>query len=73
MLSETANLSIHIPRELDIALERKLVIVPIRLENVVPSGQLNYLLRTCQWLNAFERPREDVMGELTSRLQTLVS
>jgi hypothetical protein len=73
MVSETANLSIHIPRELDIALERKLVIVPVRLANVVPSGQLNYLLRTCQWLNAFDRPREDVVRELLSRLQTLVS
>jgi hypothetical protein len=73
MLSETANLSIHIPRELDLALERKLVIVPVRLENVVPSGQLNYLLRTCQWLNAFGRSREDVVGELLLRLQTLVS
>jgi hypothetical protein len=71
MLSETANLSVHIPRELDIALERKLVIVPIRLEKVLPAGQLNYLLRTCQWLNAYERNRDDVMRELIARLQDL--
>lgn len=69
IVSEMANLSVHIPRELDIALERKLVVVPIRLENVLPTGQLNYLLRTCQWLNAFERVKEDALGELLTRIR----
>ena len=71
VLSEMADLSVHIPRELDIALERKLAIVPIRLEDVVPTGQLNYLLRTCQWLDAFGRPREDMMQELLLRIRKL--
>jgi hypothetical protein len=71
IVSQMANLSVHIPREVDIALERKLVVVPIRLENVLPTGQLNYLLRTCQWLNAFERVREDAMGELLTRIRKL--
>lgn len=70
LLSQMANHSVHIPRELDLALERRLPIVPLRLEKVVPAGQLDYLLRTCQWLEAFERDRAAVIAELLSRLDT---
>jgi len=70
-LSDAANLSVHIPRELDIALEQKLTIVPVRVQDVAPTGQLNYLLRTCQWLNAFNRPQSDACDELIKRLQRL--
>ena len=68
LLSDTANLSVHIPRELDMALERKLPIVPIRLQDVTPSGQLDYLLRTCQWLDAYNREFREAMNELRGRL-----
>ncbi len=70
LLSEMANHSVHIPRELDLALERRLPILPVRIENVPPAGQLNYLLRTCQWLNAFGRERAAVVDELLMRLRT---
>jgi hypothetical protein len=71
LLSPAANLSVHIPRELDMALERKLLIVPIRLADMRPAGQLEYLLRTCQWLDAFARDDDDVMRELTSRIRAM--
>ena len=71
LLSPSANLSVHIPRELDLALERKLPVVPLRLEDILPAGQLEYLLRTCQWLNAFERDHDAAMSELDGRLRSL--
>lgn len=70
-LSDAANLSVHIPRELDLALERKLAIVPVRLSDIAPIGQLNYLLRTCQWLNAYDRDFHAATEELTGRLRRL--
>ncbi|MBP9805903.1 MAG: toll/interleukin-1 receptor domain-containing protein [Candidatus Accumulibacter sp.] len=71
LISELANLSVHIPRELDMALERKLPIVPIRLQDVQPAGQLNYMLRTCQWLNAFEGAWSGACAELLLRLNQI--
>ncbi len=71
VLSDSANVSAHIPRELDLALERKLPILPIRVQEVLPVGQLNYLLRTCQWLDAFKRDSSSVMRELLGRLSSL--
>ena len=69
LLSPSANLSVHIPRELDLALGRKLPVVPLRLINLLPSGQLDYLLRTCQWLDLFDRNHDDAMSELAVRLR----
>ena len=71
MLSPSANRSVHIPREVDMALSRNLPIIPLRLSEVSPEGQLNYLLRTCQWLEAFDRPAPSWQKELTNRLRVI--
>lgn len=73
LVSDTASLSVHIPRELDLALERKLYIVPVRLQDVAPAGQLNYLLRTCQWVNAYNREFRDAIDELLQRLRHVLA
>jgi hypothetical protein len=72
VVSQAANQSVHIPRELDLALEGKLTLIPIRIENVQPGGPLNYLLRTCQWLNAYKLDSETAMNELLLRLRHLL-
>lgn len=71
LLSPSANLSVHIPRELDLALEQQRAIIPMRLEAIAPTGQLEYLLRTCQWLDLFDRPQQQAMRELDQRLSSL--
>jgi hypothetical protein len=71
LLSPSANLSVHIPRELDLALARRLPVVPLRLVDLLPTGQLEYLLRTCQWLDVFGRDCGDAMTELDCRLRSL--
>src|SRR5215475_14596636 len=71
LVSASANLSVHIPRELDLGLARKLPVVPLRVADVLPAGQLNYLLRTCQWLDLFGRDQGDAMRELSERLRAL--
>ncbi len=71
LVSAAANLSEHIPRELDLAVEQKLPIIPIRLADLLPAGQLEYLLRTCQWLDLFARDRESALAELEARIYSL--
>lgn len=71
IVSRAASLSVHIPRELDLALAHRKPIVPLRLESAVPEGQLQYLLRTCQWLDLFGRDRNEAMSELSHRFQAM--
>lgn len=72
LISQAANQSVHIPRELDLALEGKLTLIPVRIEDVPPGGQLNYLLRTCQWVNAYKLASGTAMDELLLRLRHLL-
>ncbi len=72
LISPEANLSVHIPRELDLALSRRLPLVPLRLVNTEPAGQLQYLLSTCQWIDVFGRNTEDAYHELGLRLAALL-
>lgn len=71
LVSDTANVSVHVPREIERALDRRLAIVPVRLQNVMPAGQLEYLLATCQWLDAYDRDWGSALGELRGRLDAL--
>lgn len=71
LVSASANLSEHIPRELDLAVEQKLPIIPLRLAEILPSGQLEYFLRTCQWLDLFDRDHTAAMEELLTRINFL--
>jgi hypothetical protein len=72
LLSASANLSMHIPRELDLAVERKLPIIPLRLADITPSGQLEYLLRTCQWLDLFDKDHSVAIKELEDRIDSMM-
>jgi len=68
LLSKQANQSVHIPREIDLALAHCRPVVPIRIEQVLPTGQLDYLLRTCQWLDAFDQNMASASARLMQRL-----
>jgi hypothetical protein len=69
VLSATANLSVHMPREVDLALEGRLVIVPVRLDDVEPQGQLKYLLRTVQRTDMRPHTFSQSMEIILTRLQ----
>jgi hypothetical protein len=49
--SEQANVSSHVVREVERALNFGLNIVPVRLDDSVPSKSLDYLLATVHWLS----------------------
>jgi hypothetical protein len=52
IFSSHANSSIHIRREVDAALRTGAIVVPFRVENVMPEGALAYHLQSLQWLDA---------------------
>jgi hypothetical protein len=54
VFSENANNSDDIKRELVLAGNAKLTVVPVRVENVVPRGSFAYQLATRQWIDLFE-------------------
>lgn len=54
VFSQNANNSDEIKKELVLASQNNVVIIPARVENVVPNDLLAYQLATRQWVNLFE-------------------
>ncbi len=71
-LSDAASVSVHIPRELAIAIDRRLPVVPVLLEEMALKGQLQYLLSTCQCLNAHGRDFSYAIAELVTRVRRFI-
>jgi len=56
LISDAANKSDHVAREVSIAAEAGKPIVPLRLAAVEPDGSLRYLLHLRQWIDVFPPP-----------------
>ena len=52
LLSASSSRSQHVLREIDIAVEQRKPVLPIRIDRVSPSGGLGYLLRPFQFMQA---------------------
>lgn len=53
VFSENANNSTEIKKELALASQNKVAVIPARVEDVVPAAALAYELATRQWINLF--------------------
>ena len=71
LFSENAAQSSDIAKELAAAVFEKKLIVPVRLENIAPSGAFLYELASRNWVNAFENT-EAILAELAKGLANLV-
>lgn len=73
LLSDSSNLSPHVHREIERALSRNAVIIPLRLLEIMPSGAMAYLLSTCQWIDAYGPATDSALTLLLERLRGLVA
>lgn len=62
--SGAANRSDQIPREVALAAEHGIHVIPLRTEEVQPGGDLEYYLPSTQWLDLFPGPVEEHRTEL---------
>ncbi len=72
IFSGNANRSEHVLRELEVASDSGKIIVPFRIENVTPSGDLRYYITRVHWLDAMSPPMESRLNELVALMQRLL-
>jgi hypothetical protein len=65
IFSSSANASNQVRREIERAVSKSVTIVPMRIENVLPSKSMEFYLDSIHWLDALTPP-------LTNHLQHLV-
>lgn len=71
VFSENANRSQHVKREVNLAVNNKIPILPIRIENVELSKSFEYLIGINQWLDVFEPPVEKNFPAIISAVSKL--
>lgn len=51
VLSSNSNASDQVLREVELAVQKKLVVVPIRIDDIMPTDGMSYYLSTTQWID----------------------
>lgn len=72
LVSSVSNASDHVSKEVDLAIEHGKAVLPVRIEDVVPSGALRYLLALAQWIDAFPGPIGPHADELKRRVAAML-
>jgi len=72
VFSAHSNSSADVGRELNLATNERLVIIPFKIENIEPEpGKLYYLAGT-HWLDAMNPPTEEQIGQLVQRVVSIL-
>ncbi len=73
VFSHYADASPHVRRELEQAVNNDLRIVPVRIEDKMPSPEVRYYLGSWQWLDAFPPPINDHLTRVVDAVRTVRS
>lgn len=73
VFSNSANRSSHVLAEVDAAVRKGAVIVPFRIEDVMPDGAMEYHLRSRHWLDALTPDLEAHVDRLADQVRMLIA
>lgn len=73
IFSSNANASPQIRREVERAINKGIPVLPMRIENVLPTKSLEYFLGTPHWLDAFTPPLERHLQQLATAVRALLA
>ncbi|MHA2393002.1 MAG: toll/interleukin-1 receptor domain-containing protein [Promethearchaeota archaeon] len=71
VLSKYSNRSKHVLRELERALINDIQIVPIKIEDVVLSEEMEYFIGTTQWLDATSSPIDSYLPQIIQSITSI--
>lgn len=72
VFSENANQSHQIKREIERATSKGLPVLPMRIEEVLPSRSLEYFIGSVHWLDALTQPLEQHLDRLADAIKLLL-
>lgn len=73
LLSEDANSSPQVEREVYQAAEARIPILPVRVEDLPLSPRMKFWLGVMHWLDTFDRPASRRYDELTDNIKALLA
>jgi hypothetical protein len=73
LFSTNANKSKQIKREVELAADGNVTIVPLRIENILPTESFKYFLGNIHWLDALTPPLEKHLEEVAAKVKGILS
>jgi hypothetical protein len=73
IFSASANDSRQIRREVERAINAGVTVIPVRIENVVPTESLAYFMSTVHWLDALTPPLDSHLHKLATAIKALLA
>ena len=68
IFSSNSNASPQVHRELERGVSKGLTIIPLRVENILPTGSMEYYLGAIHWLDALTPPLAEHLSALTDQV-----
>ena len=72
IFSDGSNRSGHVIKEVDVAADKRIPIIPLRIQEVECSKAMGYYINTLHWLDALTPPLEQHLSVLADRVQALL-
>jgi hypothetical protein len=73
IFSSYSNNSQHVIREITAAVNKGLIIIPFRIEDIMPSKDMEYLISTPHWLDAITPPLEKHLDTLANTIKKILT
>jgi len=73
IFSAQANSSPHVRREVERAVSARRAILPFRVEDITPTGAMEYALGNTHWLDAFTPPLDSHIAALASTARRMLA
>ncbi len=73
VLSSHSNVSQQVTREIERAVNKGVVVLPLRIEDIPLSKSLEYFLSTAHWLDAYSAPLRNYLDGLADSVEQLTS
>ena len=72
LMTHQSSASTHVAKEVERAVHKGVIILPLRIEDVQPQGNLEYFLSDTHWMDALTRLMEMHFDRLIDVLQSLI-
>jgi len=72
ILSSNSNVSQQVLRELELAVKNDLIVIPVRIEDMIPTGSMSFYMSTMQWIDFFDPKADDNLKSLATRIKNIL-
>lgn len=72
VLSSNSNASKQVLREIEIAVHNDLIVIPVRIEDIVPTGGMSYYLSTTHWIDIIDKKAHLNITLLSKRIKNIL-